>query len=123
MIRLQFLTQPGGLDWGQAMMRVVQQMDFLPILCAQGFEQFWDLHQVFLCGPHILRGQTFCRRFVEHLVVGHAVGRGQSGHTGLCAHREISLLDIFLDFVAGFFDISAVGVAVNHDASAALSPQ
>src|SRR5580693_9308261 len=81
------------------------------------------MQQVFLRGPEIFRRQAFFGRFVVELVFRNAVGGGNPGNTRLRANGAIAHGRVFADFVDGFLDVAAVGVAVDHDAGAAFSTE
>src|SRR5271169_3080750 len=102
-------------------MRVMQEMNVITKLQTKGFEEFWDMQQIFFGGPEVFVRKAFFGGFVVELVFCNAVGRWQPGNSRLRAYGEVAHGGVFGDFIDGLFDVAAVCVAVDHDAVAALS--
>src|SRR5215208_5933521 len=101
MKRLELLAETSGLDRGEPMMRIMQQVDVLADLRTKLREQVRHVTQIFLGRPDVLDRQPLVGRLVEQLVGGDAIGTGKSGDSALRADREIALIDIAAYFLDG----------------------
>ena len=115
-ILFQILAQATGLDRGQAMMDVVQQMHVPAQRLARSLEQFGDDAEIFAGVPDIFGRQVGVGGFVEIFVLRHAIGRRHAGDAALDADRLVALGLIFQRDLDRILDRRAIGMAIDHDA-------
>ncbi len=74
MIRLETFAKARRFDGSEAVMCVVKQVNVVAEFQAKGFEELWDMQQIFFGGPDIFRRQAFFGGLVIELVFRDAVG-------------------------------------------------
>src|SRR5437868_7437856 len=99
MIGLELFAEPRRLDWCEAMMRVMQEIDVVAKFGPQRLEEHRHDTKVFLRGPSLFRRQTFFCRLVVKLVLRNAIDAAQARHTGLCTDGAITHAEVFRDFI------------------------
>src|SRR6218665_2947793 len=94
-----------------------------PVLFADALEQPGRVAQVFLARPVMLGWQVGVGRLVEQPALADGVALVQARHAALRANRLVAGLDIAQHLVERLLDVAAVGMAVDHDAGAALAAE
>lgn len=107
------LAQVRGLDRGQPVVDVVQEVEVVAELLPYGGHVLGHPVQVLAGVPALLRGQLSVGRLVGvPLTLAHAVDLGDSGHGGLGAEAAVAEPG---DVVEELGDVVAAGMAVDGD--------
>ena len=115
LIGLEHLAEVGGLHRGIAMMAVVQQMMVEAIGRAQLVEQFRHVVQRLARVPAGYRRQGCIRWLIMERAPADAIGVLNARHAALRADRLVAHLDILADGIDRFLNVTAVGMAIDHD--------
>ena len=101
----------------------MQEVGFKAETIAQPIEQNWNVIQVALGRPGIFAGNFSIRRFIKHLIRGYTIGGTQPRNPRLRTDRKIAQFDVLGDFIGRFFNITSIGVTVNHDGIPAFAAE
>ncbi len=120
---LQRFAQLARFDGCQAVVHVVQQMDFGADGFAHGFKQAGGVAQILFGAPVVFARQVAVGGFVHAVGTAHAINLVQAGHAALGANGQVAFFFVAQNFVHRFGGVAAVGVAVDHHPGAAAPAQ
>lgn len=114
LVRLEHLAEVGGLLRGIAMVAIVQQVMVEAVSCPQLIKQLGHIvqRQPRVPAGHAREGGI--GRFMVELAAADAISVLDARHAGLRADRLVAKVDVLADGIGRFFDVRAVGVAIDH---------
>ncbi len=115
----EILAEAGGLDRGQAVVAVVEQVRLEAVGVAQGGEELRDVDEVLRRRPDLLVGEGVVGGVVGDGLGAGAVAVAEAGDGDLGADGAVALVEAGADGLDGLLDRAALGVGVAEHLRAA----